>query len=143
MEIFFFDFNPLLFRHLLNQLQLFDNNFISPPSDRSLVLPFQKMMTKLGLGHLLLSDKNVITFNTDGQIITSQRTTFNQLITEVNHTSEIFVDHHPKLFRHFIKQIREKSFKHKCDLISPSNEERKSFNQMVNDFKICGNYHKK
>ena len=71
-----FGFNPVLFRHLLHQLQTFDSNNpikILPPSQPSLVEPFKKMLRKLRLQSLLSSEiKQVITFNVGGQIITNR-----------------------------------------------------------------------
>ncbi len=43
----FLDFNPILFRHLLDQLQTLDITNISPPSPPSLIIPFNKMLKKL------------------------------------------------------------------------------------------------
>ena len=82
------------------------------------------MIHRLGLDLYLSSQKkNVITFNVDGQVMTTQRKTFtntynstlnttvssSQSIT-FNNKSDIFVDYHPKLFQHLINKLREKSF---------------------------------
>ena len=112
----FFDFNPLVFRHLIDQLQLSNGKSISPPFDPSLTQSFEKMIRKLQLKHLLLSEKNFVTTNVDGQIITIHRSnsTENNLIKPLNssklstHTAHVFIDYHPKVFRHFIKYQKEK-----------------------------------
>ncbi len=56
----FFDFNPILFRHLLDQLQIIETkNSIQfyPPSQPSLLEPFNKMIRKLGLQQSFSSEK--------------------------------------------------------------------------------------
>jgi hypothetical protein len=58
----FLDFNPILFRHLLDQLQIIEtNNTIElyPPFQPSLVEPFNKMIRKLGVQQSLLSKKRM------------------------------------------------------------------------------------
>jgi hypothetical protein len=79
-EIFFLDFNPIVFRHLLDQLQIIDTNnsiHFYPPSQPVFVQPFNKMIRKLDLHHFSSPEKqNIITFNVDGQILTNRRTTF-------------------------------------------------------------------
>ena len=48
----FLDFNPTLFRHLLDQLQILNTNnsiHLYLPSQPSLVEPLKKMLRKLGL----------------------------------------------------------------------------------------------
>jgi hypothetical protein len=148
----FFDFNPILFRHLLDQLQIIETNNstqLYPPSQPSLVEPFKKMIRKLGLQQLLSSKKkNVITFNVGGQKITSQRTTFNQIsnstfdtivpptiMMNLNDESDVFLDYDPKLFRHLINQLRKNSFK-KINLFGLSLKEEKSLKKLLNDLSI-------
>ncbi len=84
----FLDFNPILFHHLLDQLQTQDLKSksinIHLPSQSSLVEPFKKMSKKLGLHQLLLSEnKNVSTINVGGQMITTQRITFTQVSNSI------------------------------------------------------------
>jgi len=68
----FFDFNPMVFRHLLDQLQFSEGKSILPPSDPSLIRSFEKMLKKLRLEHLVsTSNKNILTINVDGQVITT------------------------------------------------------------------------
>jgi len=107
-ENIFLDFNPIVFRHLLDQLQLNQGEKISTPSDPSLIRSFEKMMKKLRVEHLLsISDRNILSVNVDGQLITAH------LSNGLNLTNKtrIFIDYHPKIVRHFIKFNREnKSF---------------------------------
>jgi hypothetical protein len=147
----FLDFNPILFRHLLDQLQTFDATNFCPPSDSSLVEPFKKMLRKLGLNELLSSEKNLITFNVGGNIITNRQTTFTQILNsslnpnvsssnamKVDKNHQVFVDHNPKLFRYLVNQLREKSSKNICHIEAPSKEEKISFQRMLDDLDICG-----
>lgn len=144
------DFNPILFRYLLDQLQTFDPNNpikILPPSQPSLVQPFKKMLRKLRLQHLLSSQmKQVLTFNVGGQIITNRQTTFTAISnsnsqriifpsTAINlpNGSDVFLDSHPKLFQHLIDRLRTESFTNISFMELTSNEERSSFNQMLID----------
>ena len=109
----FFDFNPIVFRHLLDQLQLSQDNSILPPSDPSLVRIFEKMMKKLRLQRLLStkSNKNILTVNVNGQMITTR--TSEHMLSPSTHSKffnkeDVFIDYHPKIFRRFIKFQREK-----------------------------------
>ena len=103
-ENIFLDFNPIVFRHLLDQLQLNEGKTISPPSDPSLIRSFEKMMKKLRVEHLLsTSDRNILTVNVDGQLITTH---FSNGLKLTNKT-HLFIDYHPKIFRHFIKINRQ------------------------------------
>lgn len=136
-ENIFLDFNPIIFRYLLDQLQLFNINNISLPSNPLRVIPFKKMIRKLGLNHLLLLEKKIINFNVNGQIITNQRETFSHLSNSIfNNQTDEFIDYHPKLFRHLIKQLRAKTLKN----ISSSNElsfqEKFFITKMLFNFKI-------
>jgi hypothetical protein len=148
----FLDFNPILFRHLLDQLQIIEtNNSIQlyPPFQSSLLEPFKKMLRKLGLQQSLSSEKkNVITFNVGGQKITNQRTTFTQVsnstfdtiipptkMMNLNNESDVFLDYDPKLFQHLINQLRKNSFK-KINSSGSSLHEEKSFKKMLNDLSI-------
>jgi hypothetical protein len=146
----FFDFNPILFRHLLNQLQIIATNKpiqLYPPFQPSLVAPFKKMLRKLGLQQSLSSEKkNVITFNVGGQTITNQRTTFTPVSNSTFDTivpltkmmeSDVFVDFDPKLFHHLINQLRKNSFK-KINSSGLLLHEEKYFKQMLNDLSIHG-----
>mgnify|MGYP002386260119 FL=1 len=98
----YFDFNPTIFRHLLDQLQLPNVQNILPPSDPSLIRSFKKMLKQLRLEHLLSSSQNnFIAANVDGQMITTE----NKNLT-IDPTDS-FIDYHPKIFRRLIKLRRE------------------------------------
>ena len=100
----FLDFNPTVFRHLLDQLQLNQGKNISPPSDLSLIRSFKKMMKKLHVEHLLsTSDRNILTANVDGQLITTHLSNPFKLTNK----TRVFIDYHPKIFRHLIKVNRQ------------------------------------
>jgi len=100
----FLDFNPIVFRHLLDQLQLNEGKTILPPSDHSLVRSFEKMMRKLHVEHLLSTfDRNILTVNVDGQLITTHLSNSSKLTNKTH----VFIDYHPKVFRHFIKVNRQ------------------------------------
>ncbi len=145
----FLDFNPILFRHLLDQLQIIEIN-IHPPSQPSLVEPFKKMIRKLGLQQSLSSEKkNLITFNVGGQTITNQRTTLTQVsnstfdtivpnskMINFNNPNDVFVDYDPKLFQHLINQLRKESFKSISSFGLLSKKEKISFETMLSDFNI-------
>ncbi len=145
----FLDFNPILFRHLLDQLQIIEIN-IHPPSQPSLVEPFKKMIRKLGLQQSLSSEKkNVITFNIGGQMITNQRTTLAKVsnstfdtivppskMINFNNQNDVFVDYDPKLFQHLINQLRKESFKSISSFGLLSKKEKISFETMLIDFNI-------
>jgi hypothetical protein len=145
----FFDFNPILFRHLLDQLQILDtnNNLIHfhSPSDSSLIIPFKKMIQKLGFTHLLSSEENnILSFNVGGQSITNKRTIFNQIsnstlenIVSSSNKNHVFLDYHPKLFQYLVKQLREELSTDTSSLEALSYEERFLFKNMLNDLGIC------
>ena len=151
------DFHPTLFRHLLDQLQSFhSNNSIRflPPSQRSLVEPFKKMLRKLGLHQLISSEKkNVLTFNVGGQTMTSRRTTLTAVSnstydtivsssTMINLNSKIdpFLDHDPNVFRCLIYQLRAKSFTNIFHPVSSSCNEGISFRNLLADLSIHRKY---
>jgi hypothetical protein len=148
----FFDFNPIVFRHLLDQLQLLDTknlNHLSPPSQSSLVTPFKKMIRKLDLNHLLSLEKNIFTFNVGGQMMTNQRRIFNQISNytlknilsstksqNLNDKSDVFIDSNPSSFRHLINQLREVATKNISNFKLPSYEEIIYFKTMLKDLNI-------
>ena len=103
-ENIFLDFNPIVFRHLLDQLQLNEGKTISPPSDPSLIRSFEKMMRKLRVEHLLSTfDRKILSVNVDGQLITTHLSNPFKLMNKTH----AFIDYHPKIFRHFIKVNRQ------------------------------------
>ncbi|CAF4055083.1 unnamed protein product [Adineta steineri] len=146
----FFDFHPILFRHLLHQLQIFDKNnpmHFSPPLDPLLVEPFKKMLRKLGLEQYLPLEKDVINFNIAGKILTHHRKIFNQIAntsfdvldpsskpTQYVNSTDVFLDIDLKNFQHLINQLREEpSEKMSCNKISPN--KMISFYKMLSYFK--------
>ena len=103
-ENIFLDFNPIVFRHLLDQLQLNEGKTISPPSDHSLIRSFEKMMRKLRVEHLLATfDRKILTVDVDGELITTHLSNSSKLTNKTH----VFIDYHPKVFRHFIKVNRQ------------------------------------
>ena len=105
-ESIFLDFNPIVFRHLLDQLQLNEGKTISPPSDHSLIRSFEKMMRKLHVEHLLSTfDRKILTVNVDGELITTHLSNPFKLTSKTR--ARVFIDYHPKMFRHFIKVNRQ------------------------------------
>ena len=132
----FLDFNPILFRYLLDQLQTLDITNISPPSQPSLIIPFNKMLKKLGLDQQLSLEKNLITaFNVGGQITTNRQKTFTQVVNSTfdtilsssnitNKNNQFFVDNNPKLFQNLVNQLREELSRNICALTIPSTKIR-------------------
>ncbi len=148
----FLDFNPILFRHLLDQLQIIETNNstqLYPPYQPSLIEPFKKMIRKLGLQQSLSAEKkNVITFNVGGQKITSQRTTFTRVSNSTfdtiirptkmiysNNEGDVFRDYDPKLFQHLINQLRKESFT-SISTFGLLSKEHVSFQAMLIDLSI-------
>ena len=149
----FFDFNPILFRHLLDQLQTIDTTKpiqLYPPSESSLVEPFNKMIRKLGLQQSLSSvKKDVITFNVGGEKITNRRatfipasnSTFDAIVSptkmmKLNNDSDVLIDYDPKLFQHLINQLRKESLQSIFSSGLSSVKERTSFEKMLIDLNI-------
>jgi hypothetical protein len=122
----FLDFNPIVFRHLLDQLQIIETIELYPPFQPSLIEPFNKIR---------ISTIIIITFNVGGQNITNQRTTFTQVSNSTFDTiipptkmykNDVFIDYDPKLFQHLTNQLRKNLFK---GISSPNSSlhEEKSF----------------
>jgi len=120
----FFDFNPILFQHLLEQLRLIENEELItfyPPSSSSLVIPFEKMLRKLGINQLQ-KFKNVLELNVGGEMLTTRQ----KIITQIsNLTRDLFIDSDPKVVRQLINQLREEQ---KIDIEPITTEETESFN---------------
>ncbi|UJR32815.1 hypothetical protein I4U23_020277 [Adineta vaga] len=145
----FLDYNPIVFRHLLDQLQLSDTKEFYPPLESSLVEPFKKMLRKLGLYEFInLSEKNTVRINMGGQIFTHQRTTFTQMSNATFHMtalpfqridSDIFIDSDPKLLQHLIEQLREVTIRNPSYLKIPSSKETSSFKKMLSDLNVNRN----
>jgi len=55
-------------------------------------------MKQLRIQHLLsTSNKNILTVNVDGQIITTRMSNSSKLVNKIH----AFIDYHPEMFRHF------------------------------------------
>jgi hypothetical protein len=145
----FFDFNPILFHHLLDQLQTLETNDFTPPSESSLVTSFNKMLRKLGLHRLLSSEKHIISFNVGGQMLTHRETTFTKIsnsifdinvstckTTKFDRSDNAFLDNDPKLFQHLINHLRDESFNNTSYFETLSTEEKTSFQRMISDLNI-------
>jgi hypothetical protein len=148
-----FDFDPILFRHLLDQLQMSDKNnpiVFHPPSIPALVKPFNKMLRKLGLNQSVSSKDSVITLNVGGQIVTNRQKTLNRLSNKnfldnilslknknkVATNDTIFLDHDPELFQQLINYLRDESTKNICSLIPPSSKKYNAFKRLLIDLGV-------
>jgi hypothetical protein len=123
----FLDFNPILFQDLLEQLRLIDNEesvTLYPPSLLSLVIPFEKMLRKLGINQ---SEKlkNVFELNVGGEVLTTQEKIFTRIS---NLTTNQFVDSNPKVFRQLINQLREEP---DIEVVTVTTEENVTFNTTI------------
>ena len=118
----FFDFNSIIFRYLLDKLQLSQGKNILSPSDPLFTRSFEKMMKKLRLEHVLsTSNKNILTVNVDGEMITSDISNSSILVNQTH----LFIDNHPKLFHHLIQiQRQNNSLKSACENILFSRREK-------------------
>jgi hypothetical protein len=150
----FLDFNPMLFRHLLDQLRVLkddDSIMFHSPSSSSLVVPFEKMLRKLGLNSSSSkSSEAVITLDVGGEIVTTRPKTLSSIpnfklvpaVSSSNKTStdangHLFLDYAPKLFRHLLGQLREGKT-NTSGFNAPSNEEKDAFNVMLSDLNLSG-----
>ena len=133
---FLVDFNPILFRHLLDQLQLFPTNPIALPQDPLLSRSFKKILRKFNLQHLLSSaEKAISTININGQLMTTQTSNLRQISNSTK--DNIFIDNHPKFFRHFLQlQRQNKSLRLACRNNSFSKRENSFMKQMFKNWKI-------
>jgi hypothetical protein len=148
----FFDFNPILFRHLLDQLQTLEtanSPILNPPSSPSLVAPFEKMLRKLGFISVSSSSlsNEIIALNIGGEQMITRRNTLAQIsqsnLTDMvlysetnnkNNNGSVFIDHDPKLFRHLLQQLREQTQTINHHLNTSLNETKDSFNVILQRF---------
>jgi hypothetical protein len=152
----FLDFDPILFGHLLEQLRIMESNnsqvFHAPPS-HSLVIPFKKMLEKLGLNPAQGTDSEIITLNVGGEIIMTYRTTLTQISdsklaaivstnqsTIVDENGRIFLDLNPKLFRHLLSQLHSEPRTTIPCFDPPSIEEAEIFDSMLIELGLKGRY---
>ena len=79
-------------------------------------------MKKLRLEHVLsTSNKNILTVNVDGEMITSDISNSSILVNQTH----LFIDNHPKLFHHLIQiQRQNNSLKSACENILFSRREK-------------------
>ncbi|CAF4956977.1 unnamed protein product [Rotaria sp. Silwood1] len=143
----FLDFNPILFRHLLEQLQMMETNdpqLFYPPSSNSLIAPFNKLLQKLGLNAAPRLDTDIIILNVGGEIIMTYRNTLTQLpdsklaaivsfnkSMSIDSSGYIFLDFNPRLFRHLLDQLRSRQKTTIPYFHAPTNEDTKAFNLML------------
>jgi hypothetical protein len=140
----FLDFNPSLFRHLLEQLRLFEDGeptVFYPPLTPVLTVQFNAMLAKLGLKPAPESDDDIFTFNVGDEIIATKRKTLKRVpnsklstLLTMNKPSDMdpsgkpFLDYDPKLFRHLLTQLHAGQTK---DFEAPSEESKAAFNVML------------
>jgi len=141
----FLDFNPKIYRHLLEQLRLFESDedaVFYPPLTPALAVPFNIMLDKLGLKSAPISDDDIFTFNVGDEIIATKRKTLNRVpnsklstLLTMNKPSDMdpsgkpFLDYDPKLFRYLLSQLQAGQT---TDFEAPSSESRGAFNAMIN-----------
>ena len=150
----FLDFNPVLFRHLLERLRTWSNDktpIFYPPrsSSPSNFRSFEKMLKRLGLSSIQQSSNALIVMNVGGESITTRQKTLthskspklsSSLTTKFNasHLNDqaIFIDADPQLFRHLIEQLREEKAVNPLDFNTPSEKNRKAFDRMLKIFSL-------
>ena len=143
----FLDFNPLLFRHLLEQLRQSKRNpslrFTPPRSSPPFAMrSYKRMLTALGLDRSLSSTNEIVVMNVGGDRILTRQKTLNlsrstALIllpsTEIE-TNELAVDADPWLFRHFIGQLREQKTMNCHYLRALSSQKTEAMDRMLRNF---------
>lgn len=151
----FLDYNPTVFRHLLEQLRLLDgceqSPVFYPPSSRLLVPAFKQMLEQLGLVMAPMSDDDIITLNVGGEIFVTRRRILTQishsrLVTIVSsyeriHTDEngcLFLDYDARLFRHLLLQLRTSACQKQCIFQPPTLVDAEAFNSMLFDLGLIG-----
>lgn len=143
----FLDFNPSLFRHILEQLRLFEDGeaiVFYPPLTSALAVPFNAMLTKLELKPAPESDDDTFTFNVGDEIVATKRKTLKRVpssklstLLTMNKPSDMdingrpFLDYDPKLFRHLLTQLQGGQT---TNFEAPSEETRAAFNVMLKNF---------
>ena len=103
----FLDFNPVLFRHLLEQLRFIDDDDgstirLHAPASPSLVGPFDRLLRKLGIAQTAAaSSSDVVELNVGGDMVTTRWQNIAHLSQPITHR---FVDSDPVLFRASIRR---------------------------------------
>ena len=150
----YLDFNPVLFRHLLEQLRAWTNDktpIFHPPRSSSPFnfRSFEKMVKRLGFSSIQQSSNALIVMNVGGESITTRQKTLahskspkllSSLTTKFN-TSHLngramFIDADPQLFRHLIEQLREEKAANRLYFNTPSEKNRKAFDRMSKSFSL-------
>ena len=137
----FLDVNPDLFRHLFEQLRLFEPGeppVFSPPSTPALVAPFNAMLRNFGLAEAPSSDHDVFTFNVGDRTIATKRATLSRVPvllsihrrTDMDSSGKPFLDYDPTLFRHLLSQLHGGQA---TDFEAPSNETTVEYNAMLDN----------
>lgn len=145
----FLDFNPSLFRHLLEQLRLFEDGepvVFYPPLTPVLAVQFNAMLGKLGLKPAPESDDDIFTFNVGDEIIATKRKTLKRVpnsklstLLTMNKPSDMdpsgkpFLDYDPKLFRHLLTQLQGGQT---TNFEAPSEAARTAFNAMLKNLAL-------
>ena len=135
----FLDVNPDLFRHLLEQLRLFEPEetpVFSPPSTAALIAPFNNLLHQFGLAAAPESDDDVFTFNVGDRTIATKRATLKRVPsllsihrrTDMDASGQPFLDYDPTLFRHLLSQLHGGQA---TDFEAPSNATRVEYDAML------------
>ena len=144
----FLDFNPALFRHLLEQLRQAKRNpsslHFTPPqsSSSSDVRSFNRMLKILGLHPISSSSNEMVVMNVGGDRIISRQKTLNSsqstaLIVHPTKTkSAHFLDADPWLFRHLLGQLREQEIRKVLYFHAPSSDKLESMNRMLKHLRL-------
>lgn len=150
--ILFLDFDPSLFRHLLDQLRTLKNintPIFSPPQSSSSRVrrSFELMLQKLNLKSSPASVHDTIVMNIGGQqlLTTRRRLTESKLVTLLSKSSiklsgssikeaSVFVDANPYLFHHIIEQLREEQWMKSIHFKIPNFELKNVFSSMFKTF---------
>jgi hypothetical protein len=151
-ENIFLDYNPVLFRHLLEQLRLLENLIspvFHPPLSPSLVVPFQKILRKLGFTLPPQSSEEIIVLNVGGEQMITQQNTLTRVpqsklaaialhfkTQNMDVSGHLFLDYDPKLFRLLIGQLREDKQTNAYFFDAPFTERRDAFSSMLNSFDL-------
>ena len=151
----FLDYNPTIFRHLLEQLRILNDDEESPvfypPHSRLLVPAFKQMLKELGLEIAPVSDDDIITLNVGGDIFVTRRrvltrmsnsrlaiivSSYETIDTDANGC--VFLDYDARLFRHLLSQLRSSTCEKHCTFHAPTPVDAEAFNAMVNDLGLIG-----
>ena len=144
----FLDFNPSLFRHLLEQLRQVAKKpssarFTPPrPSSPFAVRSFNRMLKALGLDRSLPSTNEMVVMNVGGDRVLTRQKSLNSsrstvlilLPSKKTTANGLVVDADPWLFRHLLGQLREQKSSSPLHFRAPSAAKMKSMNRMLSSF---------